>query len=241
MIVAGGTTLSAARLRAIVLLGGDTTATIEDGTDDNPAVRGGHMLVRYMSPLNHYYEQWHGRMLHAIAQHAQDRYSSPSTLASVVSGIVQARLADVVPAVWDKAGDAIAAHAARVGLGSGTVGADKRFRLFHAGSRVVTATHASTFAAQKHAVDAADARKLRSDVITFFAASGQTAVDLIGQSTDYSGQLVQLQSANRDYMEQVARFNADKQKAADEDRAARRSAQGSLVANVLGMATKAFL
>lgn len=209
-VIAGGVTLNAAQLRSIILLGGDTNSAITAGDEADAASRGQHLLVRYVAPLNKYYENWHGRVVHTLSARADASIAAlQSQTAAVLAGSAE-DLNTIVPDVWDNVGATLLEYNTTVGLPAGLPDADKRFRLAHASSRVLVGAMSMEQHSARQRIDYDDARSSRDKVISVFSASGQTAVDTVGQSVEYTSQLVQLKEANYQYLEQSARFQADK-------------------------------
>lgn len=232
-ILAGGTTLTPASLRSLLTLGGDTGATMAVGSENNPAVRGAHLLVKYAAPLNKYYEQWHGRELHALKNYAAERRLNQARYDAAVPALTTSETGNVTIRAWAGVTRALQEYRSAVGLPYGLPDSPRVTQHTRALSDVVTHEMARSQASQRWFVDYDDNRALQTKIINVYAATGQTSMDAIGSAMDMSGSVVQLKEANRQYMQQLARFDADKAAYQAEQNAKRRSAQGSL----LGMAT----
>lgn len=236
-ILAGGVTLSPATLRSLLTLGGDTAATIENGAENNPAVRGGHLLVKYAAPLNKYYEQWHGRELHALNTFVQQQ-STPDLYDTHTADTTNVRDTVHVNA-WANVHTQLQTVRRSVGLPNGLPDSSQFVQDARVGALVAAHTASSEFVRDKFFVDYDDRRSLRTKIINVYAATGQTSVDTIGSAMDMAGSLVQVKDANRQYIQQLARFDADKAAYQAEQAAKRRSAQGSMFSKVLGVAVSA--
>lgn len=232
-VLAGGAVLTPASLRSLLTLGGDTGASMEVGSENNPAVRGAHLLVKYAAPLNKYYEQWHGRELHVLKNYAAQRQLSQGRYNIAVPELTTSEMSSSATRAWTGVPQALQEYRSAVGLPYGLSDSPRVTQHARALSDVVTHEMARSQASQRWFVEYDDNRALRTKVINVYAATGQTSMDAIGSAMDMSGSVVQLKEANRQYMQQLARFDADKASYQAEQNAKRRSAQGSL----LGMAT----
>lgn len=238
-ILAGGNSvaLTPAMLRSLLTMGGDTAASMEVGTESNPAVRGGHLLVKYAAPLNKYYEQWHGRELHALNNFANAQ--SNIVRATAVRADTNTSYSTITGNAWTATTQALQEHRTAAGLPNGLPDSPN----FTQDKRLLAslALHGASAeqASDKFFVEFDDHRNLRSKIINVYAASGQTSVDTIGSAMDMTGSVIQVKDANRQYMQQLARFDADKAAYQAEQAAKRRSAQGSLFSKVIGVAVSA--
>lgn len=233
-VLAGGTTLNPTSLRSLLTLGGDTGASMEVGSENNPAVRGAHLLVKYAAPLNKYYEQWHGRELHALKNYAATRQLNQGRYNIAVPALTYSEFSSVSSRAWAGVPQALQEHRSTVGLPNGLSDSPRVTQHARALADVVTHEAARTQASQRWFVEYDDNRSLRTKVINVYAATGQTSMDAIGAAMNLSGDTVQLKEANRQYMQQLARFDADKAAYQAEQDAKRRSAQGSLLGMVVG-------
>lgn len=232
-VVSNNVALPAAALRALMLAGGDTGAVIEDGTEGNPATRGAHLLVKYNAPLNKYYEEWHGRVLHAFTTYATGRYGMLHTQRATVAAAM-GDAAGYVTAAWNRVGSSLQQHSQRAGVPAGLADADRRYRLAHAGSQVAVATVGAKFGADTHKVDYDDARKVRDTAIKVFAAMGQTSADMLANAVDYSGQTQELQHSARMFTQHVTEMENERSIAAAEASAKRKAGIGGLIGMVAG-------
>lgn len=207
-------------LPAIVAAGGDTGAYLGGTSVSNPATRGSHMLVRYMAPMQRFHEEWGGRVHRAMLRYAVDLRGRLLTHKDTI-GVIMGECAAYVPAAWDTVGDSLLGHNQFAGDPDGLPDADRRFRLQHALSRVAVATAAAALGDSMHKVDFADARNLRDKALGVFAAQGTTAVDLLGEAINFSGQVVSARAAHRSYLQSVAKFKSEQYVADAEDRANR--------------------
>lgn len=239
-VLAGGTTLTPASLRSLLTIGGDTAASMEVGSENNPAVRGAHLLVKYAAPLNKYYEQWHGRELHAIKNYALARQLNQGRYNIAVPAATDSEMSSVSSRAWAYVPQALQEYRSAVGLPYGLPDSPRVVQHARALADVVTHGMARTQASQRWFVEYDDNRTLRTKVINVYAATGQTSMDAIGSAMDMSGSVVQIKEANRQYMQQLARFDADKAAYQAEQNAKRRSAQGSVLGMVAGIAGSFF-
>lgn len=228
--------LPPAAIRTLILMGGDTSAMMEAGTEDNPATRGAHLLVRYTAPLNEYYENWHGRALHALNTYATNRRGALLTVRDTVSAAMGSA-AQHVSANWNLTGNSMHKVNVAVGSAGGLADAGRRFRLHHAASQVAVATIGAKHGEDRHLVDYDDARGLQSAVLEVFAAQGVTSAELLSNAVSSTGQIQEVRHAQRAYLEQASRYETDRAMAAAESKAKRNSGIGSLLsvgASVVG-------
>lgn len=229
-----GRQLLPAEVRALMLLGGDTSVSISDTAEASPSSRNLHMMTRYMAPLNKYWQDWHGRALHAVDEHIKFRRTDLHTQAVNVDMAMSEATNDVISA-WDYASITIDVLNNQVGS-TALPDADRRFRVHHNASQVAVASIAAKFGADVHKVAFSDVHALADKVLQLFAAQGATSVELLSSAVDYSGQVVAAKQAQRDYLEQSARFESSKYLASQELKAKRRSGVGNLVSTLLGAA-----
>lgn len=232
-VVSNNVALPAAALRALMLAGGDTDAVMEDGTEGNPATRGAHLLVKYNAPLNKYYEDWHGRVLHAFTAYATGRYGALQTQRATVAAAMGSATV-YVTAAWNRAGASLQQHNQRAGVSAGLTDADRRYRLHHAGSQVAVATVGAKFGADMHKVDYDDARKVRDTAIKVFAAMGQTSADMLSNAVDYSGQVQEVKHSARMFTQHLTEMENERAIAAAEAKAKRKAGIGGLIGMAAG-------
>lgn len=237
-IVSEGVKLNGGMLRAITLLGGDTNAVMSDGTDVSAATRGKLMLARYMAPVNRYYEQWHGRALHALALYATSRRMQLHTYKDTIAAIMTTGMVDVMTDAWDIVGTSLLVHNRAMGKSAGLPGAARRFRFMHGSAQVAVGHQLAIQGAERYKLDYDDAHRLREKIIGAFAGAGQTSVDMLGSAIDYSGQLVDVKASRRQYDYSLAKFNADKDVYRAQQKYEASAAKGALLGKVLnaGMA-----
>lgn len=238
-VVSNSVELSAAALRALLLAGGDTNALISDSDSGNPATRGSHLLVRYNAPLNRYYEDWHGRVLHAFLVYAKNRVDTLHTQRATVAISMGASTA-YVTAAWNNVGVALTQHNNAAGVPGGLLDADRRFRLTQAGSQVSVATISAALGASLHRVDYDDARRTRDTALKVFAALGQTSADMLANAVDYSGQVQELRQSSRMFTQQLLQMENKRHEAAAEAKAKRKAGLGGLIGTVASAAAKFF-
>lgn len=235
-VVSNGAALPPAALRALMLAGGDSNAIIEEGTDSNPATRGAHLLVKYNAALNTYYEDWHGRVLHAFTTYATGRYAALQTQRATVAAAMGASTA-YVTAAWNRAGGSLQQYNQFAGVPAGLTDADRRFRLVHAGSQVSVATVGAKLGADQHKVEFDDARQVRDTTVKVFAAMGQTSADMLANAVDYSGQVQEVRHSARMFTQQVTEMENARFEAAAAAKAKRKAGIGGLIGNLASAAS----
>lgn len=232
-VVSNSVALPPAALRALMLAGGDTNAVMEEGSDSNPATRGAHLLVKYNASLNKYYEDWHGRVLHAFTVYATGRSGELMTQRATVAAAMGASTA-YVTASWNRVGASLLQRNTVAGIAAGLPDADRRFRLVHAGSQVSVATVGAKFGEDRHKVDYDDARKVRDTAIKVFSAMGNTSADMLANAVDYSGQVQEVQHSARLFTQHITEMENTRYEAASAAKAKRKAGIGAFIGNVAG-------
>ena len=235
-VVSNGQTLTPSALRALVLMGGDTNALVASGSEDDPATRGAHLIVRYQATLGRFYEDWHGRAVHALNSYAANRRASLTTQSATVAAAMGAS-ADYLFYSWDFVGDNIAVHNRAAGMPLGLPGAGARQAHYESGAQVAVATIAAAHGAERHKVDHSDVHGLQYTVHDILASQGLTSAELLGNAVDFQGQITEVRGATRAYLRQVAEYQSEEAQAAASSKAARRSGIASLIGtatNVIG-------
>lgn len=225
-----GQELSIGKLRALLLSGGDTTATISDNSDTSAATRGSHLLIKYQAPLEDYYRQWHLRALKGYSNWAAGAAAGSMRLLDRVlaSGVTASSTANTISGITASA----AVELTRFHCGNTLP--DFTARRAHVNARVcmnaVGFNH--TLARARYDADVAETSSRRDSIIKLYQAAGKAAADTIGQGVSGAQQVVELKADARKYNLALAKFNSDQDVAAAEDRAARRAAQGRLLGAV---------
>lgn len=236
-VSSNGMVLSPEALRTLIIMGGDTSAVMVSGTENNPATRGGHMMIRYQAAMSKFYKEWHGRALHAMYAFGNNRANATLTLKDTIAQAMGQASTLYVPLVWDNVAPSLQAMNGRVNQAGGLEDASRRYRLAHATGQVAVASVAAKFGSDRHKVDFDDARSVRVSILDILASQGATSAELVGRAVDTSGQLMEVRSSYRSYLEQSAKYESDRAQADASSRAARRSGIGTFIgisAKVLG-------
>lgn len=231
-VVSNGQELTPSALRALVLMGGDTSALVAAGSEDDPATRGAHLIVRYQATLGRFYEDWHGRAVHALNNYATARRNMLMTQSATVAAAM-GESNGYVSYAWSFVQDNLSVHNRAAGMPLGLPGAAGRQAHYAAGARVAAATITAAHGAERHKVDHGDVHTLQYTVHDILAAQGMTSAELLGNAIDFQGQITEVRGATRAYMRQVAEYQSEEAQAAASSKAARRSG----IASMSGMAT----
>lgn len=231
-----GQELSIGKLRALLMSGGDTTATISDNSDTSAATRGSHLLIKYQAPLEDYYRQWHLRALKGYSNWADGVASSNMLLHDRVlaSGVAASSTAnDIAASTASALLDVTKAHC-------GNTLPDFTTRRVHVSTLLVmdAVGFNHTLARARYDADTAEVSTRRDSIIKLYQAAGKAAADTIGQGVSSAQQVVELKAGERQYNTAVAKFKSTQDIAAAEDRAARRAAQGKLLGAVARVGLK---
>lgn len=238
-VTVDGNALGVATLRFLVLAGGDYNALLVDDGVQAETDRGLHLLVKYVAPLNHFYANWHGRVLTAIRDYINHRKQFLNSYnVSLQTGVTLAGAYH--EGAWSR--ENVSTKHIATTTGMPMLGDYNRRREFRrAEGRAAAQTRGSVYGHNRYIVDYDDLRNMEDKLIQFFAAQGATSAESVGDALEYSGQSFAIRAKQRQYLEDVAKFKADKATAAAKADSEDSSGLGSLFATAVSIGSKLFL
>jgi len=231
-----GVTVTSADLAQRVLNGGDVSATIVPGTEVYPASRGLHTLMAYLAPMDKYYDNWAGRVHHAIGitiddWRTQDRYM---TQASEVDAALLTVPADVAKA-FNGAVEGIGMWKSSI-ASTPLFNQDLRMALDSALATVDAAAIAIRRGEDLYTAKVTDLAGVHDKWYKVLADQGVAAARTIGDAAQYTGQALDLNNRGRVLAVNQAQFDADKAVASAQRSAKDSAGMWDTIGQVAGIA-----
>lgn len=210
-LAVGGVLVTPSTIPRMVLNGGDTGATIVPGTDIYPSTRGMHTLMAYLAPMDKYYDDWAGRVQHALGQTIEDWRTADGTMTQA---------SEVDAAMGTVAGDvhtAFAGAVAGIDAWKFSVAAqplpnqDLRLALDSALATVDAAAIAIRRGEDLYIAKVTDVAGVHDKWYKIMADQGSVAARTMGDAVQYTGQALDLNNRGRVLAVNQAQFDAQKE------------------------------